>query len=139
MENLHPEFARLLKAHFPWLGTDEPANGADTIEELGNVYSSLTDGWDQLGRATDAVLKELPEADIQEDGQMHCCMCDEVDDPLFVEIGYELRHDVREMTATQIKARGGTDFSEEGSGYVLQCCHCCAPHRLPADMEIEWV
>jgi hypothetical protein len=138
MNNPHPEFARILKEHFPWRGTDEPANDADTIEELGQVYSRLTDGWDQLNQATDAALKELPEAEIQEDGQMHCRICDEIDNPTLVEIGYELRHQIVFIRPMEISARGGVDFGEEGTGYVLQCHHCCAPHKLPEGMEIDW-
>ncbi len=34
-------FARYLKTQFPWLGTDDEANGADTVAELADVYQNL--------------------------------------------------------------------------------------------------
>jgi hypothetical protein len=35
----------LLREHFPWLGSnqDEPVSGADTVDELSDLYESLND------------------------------------------------------------------------------------------------
>lgn len=34
--------AALLKQEFPWLGTDDDANGGDTVEDLADLYAQLT-------------------------------------------------------------------------------------------------
>jgi len=34
-------FLVLLEDRFPWLGTDDPADGADTVEQLGELHQSL--------------------------------------------------------------------------------------------------
>lgn len=31
----------VLKYYFPWLGTDEEADGSETVEELGHLYESI--------------------------------------------------------------------------------------------------
>jgi hypothetical protein len=31
----------LLEDRFPWLGTDEPASGAETVDELSDLHESL--------------------------------------------------------------------------------------------------
>jgi hypothetical protein len=31
----------LLEDRFPWLGTDDPADGADTVEQLSELHQSL--------------------------------------------------------------------------------------------------
>jgi len=33
----------LLEDRFPWLGTDEPASGADTVDELSDLHETLQD------------------------------------------------------------------------------------------------
>jgi hypothetical protein len=37
-----PQLAQILKQSFPWLGTDDPADGGDTVEELSDLYESLS-------------------------------------------------------------------------------------------------
>jgi len=34
-------FLVLLEDRFPWLGTDDPADGADTVEQLSELHQSL--------------------------------------------------------------------------------------------------
>jgi hypothetical protein len=34
-------FLVLLEHRFPWLGTDNPADGADTVEQLSELHQSL--------------------------------------------------------------------------------------------------
>lgn len=34
-------FADVLKIWFPWLGTDEPAEGADTVQTLCDLYQEM--------------------------------------------------------------------------------------------------
>jgi hypothetical protein len=34
-------FLVLLEDRFPWLGTDNPADGADTVEQLSELHQSL--------------------------------------------------------------------------------------------------
>jgi hypothetical protein len=38
------ELAQLLAQRFPWLGTDEDANGADVIDALNEWYEELQGG-----------------------------------------------------------------------------------------------
>jgi hypothetical protein len=38
------QFAEILQENFPWLGTDEPVDGPDTIEQLVSLWESLTEG-----------------------------------------------------------------------------------------------
>ena len=33
----------LLEDRFPWLGTDEPASGAETVDQLSNLHETLQD------------------------------------------------------------------------------------------------
>lgn len=33
--------AKILKANFPWLGTNQEAGGADTVQELADLYKDL--------------------------------------------------------------------------------------------------
>jgi len=33
----------LLEDRFPWLGTDEPAEGAETVEQLSDLHETLQD------------------------------------------------------------------------------------------------
>jgi len=40
-QTLSEMFLVLLKDRFPWLGTDEPADGVDTVERLSELYHSL--------------------------------------------------------------------------------------------------
>ena len=35
------KLCRLLKNHFPWLGTDEEVSGADVIDELNSLFKAL--------------------------------------------------------------------------------------------------
>lgn len=50
-----PDITELLKTElknrFPWLGTDEYASGADTVEELANWYIEL--GGEQTSEVTE--------------------------------------------------------------------------------------
>ena len=48
MKAIHPDpqtlsemFLVLLEDRFPWLGTDDPADGADTVEQLSELHQSL--------------------------------------------------------------------------------------------------
>jgi hypothetical protein len=40
----------LLREHFPWLGSnqDEPVSGADTVDELSDLYESLNGQRDKV-------------------------------------------------------------------------------------------
>ena len=42
----------LLEERFPWLGSeqDEPIGGADTVDELADLYKSLIEQRDKAGR-----------------------------------------------------------------------------------------
>ena len=42
----------LLEGRFPWLGSgqDEPVGGADTVDELGDLYKSLIEQRDKVRR-----------------------------------------------------------------------------------------
>ena len=42
----------LLEERFPWLGSeqDEPVGGADTVDELADLYKSLIEQRDSVGR-----------------------------------------------------------------------------------------
>ncbi len=42
----------LLEERFPWLGSgqDEPVGGADTVDELANLYKSLIEQRDKASR-----------------------------------------------------------------------------------------
>jgi len=40
-QTLSEMFLVLLEDRFPWLGTDDPADGADTVEQLGELHQSL--------------------------------------------------------------------------------------------------
>jgi hypothetical protein len=44
----------LLEDRFPWLGTDEPAEGAETVDQLSDLHESLLEARvaDQSKRAT---------------------------------------------------------------------------------------
>ena len=56
-ENEHPQtfvewVLALLEERFPWLGSgqDEPVGGADTVDELADLYRSLTAQRDKVRR-----------------------------------------------------------------------------------------
>jgi len=38
------EVRLMLELHFPWLGTEDDANGGDTVEEVCALYHALNDG-----------------------------------------------------------------------------------------------
>jgi hypothetical protein len=40
-QTLSEMFLVLLEDRFPWLGTDDPADGADTVEQLSELHQSL--------------------------------------------------------------------------------------------------
>jgi hypothetical protein len=40
-QTLSEMFLALLEDRFPWLGTDHPADGADTVEQLSELHQSL--------------------------------------------------------------------------------------------------
>ena len=40
-QTLSEMFLVLLEDRFPWLGTDEPADGVDTVEQLSDLYQNL--------------------------------------------------------------------------------------------------
>lgn len=40
-QTLSEMFLVLLEDRFPWLGTDDPADGADTVEQLSEHHQSL--------------------------------------------------------------------------------------------------
>jgi hypothetical protein len=40
-QTLSEMFLVLLEDRFPWLGTDNPADGADTVEQLSELHQSL--------------------------------------------------------------------------------------------------
>jgi hypothetical protein len=40
-QSLSEMFLVLLEDRFPWLGTDDPADGADTVEQLSELHQSL--------------------------------------------------------------------------------------------------
>ena len=46
----------LLEERFPWLGSgrDEPVGGADTVNELADLYKSLIEQRDKVGRENGA-------------------------------------------------------------------------------------
>lgn len=41
LQTLSEMFLVLLEDRFPWLGTDEPVDGADTVEQLNELHQSL--------------------------------------------------------------------------------------------------
>ena len=56
-EDEHPQtfvewVLALLEERFPWLGSgqDEPVGGADTVDELADLYKSLIDQRDRASR-----------------------------------------------------------------------------------------
>ena len=56
-ENEHPQtfvewVLALLEERFPWLGSgrDEPVGGADTVDELADLYKSLIKQRDRVSR-----------------------------------------------------------------------------------------
>jgi hypothetical protein len=40
-QTLSEMFLVLLEDRFPWLGTDDPADGADTVEQLSELHQDL--------------------------------------------------------------------------------------------------
>jgi hypothetical protein len=40
-QTLSEMFLVLLEDRFPWLGTDDPVDGADTVEQLSELHQSL--------------------------------------------------------------------------------------------------
>jgi hypothetical protein len=82
-------------------------------------------------------VSHLKEADIQ-DGEMLCSVCKQSGEPILVEYGYTLTHNLKEFQGNRIVARGGVDFSDEGDVYLLLCTHCEEPYTLPKQFEIAW-
>lgn len=92
--------------------------------------------------AEDAIGQETPRTRFTKTGKLRCTHCKRAREFCLVEEGYYMRHDFRRWEDGKMIARGGlsSDLSEVGSEqFVVDCGHCFTSHRLPEEVEIEWI
>jgi len=63
--------------------------------------------------------------------------------PRLEESGYQVSHELIEISGDRIRARGwngsSKNVSEDGDGYWLICDRCGKAYQLPAELGIDWV
>ena len=77
------------------------------------------------------------------DGKLECSQCKEQGIPALVEDGMTVTHDLVAISRCGLKARGwdgsSSQVSEEGEMLLLECPHCFQWHRIPEDLDVEWL
>jgi len=83
-----------------------------------------------------------PDARVVDD-ELECSQCKEHGIPALVEDGMTATHDLVAISPSGLKARGwdgsSSQVSEEGEMLLLECPHCFQWHRIPEDLDVEWL
>lgn len=108
---LHEE----LKRRFPFLGTDEDANGADVVDALSEWYAEVSG--------------ELPEANIVF-GALVCPHCGEANLEYIASVGYDAK---TEFISLYDYSAGG-----DGDNDRLSCRSCVRESQLPKGVDVDW-
>lgn len=86
-----------------------------------------------------AKLADRPTEAVLDDERV--CTCGNRERPQLVEVGYDLTHKLISISPEDgIVAESGWSegFSQEGTGYVLQCAKCFGQYALPKDMGVDF-
>ena len=77
------------------------------------------------------------------DGNLDCSQCREQGIPALVEDGMTVTHNLVTISAAGLRAHGwdgsSSEVSEEGEMLLLECPHCFQWHRIPEDLDVEWL
>lgn len=72
-----------------------------------------------------------------------CSSCEAITFPKLREYGYIVTHELERIEATKVIGQGwdgaSAKISDEGELLFLECQQCYDWHRLPDDMEVEWI